>query len=73
MMSPLHALWRKPYPARGSGPPIDDGHYTTVSGTVTFDTRNDRLDPTAGWLLRGRFAHSHSDDVKPEPGVPSSV
>jgi len=35
-------------------PPIDDGHYTTLAGTVTFDTRNDRLDPTAGWFLRDR-------------------
>ena len=54
-------------------PPIDDGHYTTLRASVTFDTRNDRLDPTAGWFLRARFEHSGSDDVKPETGVPSAV
>lgn len=54
-------------------PPIDDGHYTTFSSTVTFDTRNDRLDPTAGWLVRARFENSGSKDVKPETGVPSAV
>jgi hypothetical protein len=54
-------------------PPIDDGHYTTLRGTVTFDTRNDRLDPTAGWFLRARVEHSSAGDVKPETGVPSAV
>jgi hypothetical protein len=54
-------------------PPIDDGHYTTLSGAITFDTRNDQLDPTAGWFLRARFEHSHSKDVTPEPGVPAAV
>jgi len=48
-------------------PPIDDGHYTTLTGTVTFDTRNDRLDPTAGWFLRARFENSRSKDVTPRP------
>jgi len=54
-------------------PPIDDGHYTTLRGTVTFDTRNERLDPTAGWFLRARIEHSSSGDVKPATGVPSAV
>src|SRR5204862_339596 len=36
--------------------PIDGGHYTTLAGTLTFDTRNDRLDPTAGWFLRAPLA-----------------
>src|SRR5713101_5311652 len=54
-------------------PPIDDGHYTTLAGTVTFDTRNDRLDPTAGWLLRARFENSRSKDVTPQTGVPAAV
>ena len=54
-------------------PPVDDGHYTTLSGTVTFDTRNDRLDPTAGWLLRARYENSHSKDVSPQTGIPSAV
>ena len=54
-------------------PPIDDGHYTTLAGTVTFDTRNDRLDPTAGWFLRARFENSRSEDVTPQTGVPAAV
>lgn len=54
-------------------PPIDDGHYTTFSSAVTFDTRNDRLDPTAGWFVRARFENSGSEDVKPATGVPSAV
>src|SRR5947199_19897 len=53
--------------------PIDDGHYTTLAGTLTFDTRNDRLEPTAGWFLRARFENSRSEDVIPQTGVPASV
>src|SRR3989442_2336239 len=48
-------------------------HYTTLAGTVTFDTRNDRLDPTAGWFLRARFENSRSEDVTPQTGVPAAV
>ena len=54
-------------------PPIDDGHYTALSGSVSFDTRNDRADPTAGWWLRARVEHAHSKDVTPQSGIPSSV
>src|SRR5256885_1806424 len=54
-------------------PPIDDGHYTTLAGTLTFDTRNDRRDPTAGWWLRARFENSRSKDVTPQTGVPTAV
>jgi hypothetical protein len=54
-------------------PPIDDGHYTSLGATATFDTRNDRSDPTAGWLLRARLEHAHSRDVTPATGVPSAV
>ena len=54
-------------------PPIDDGHYTTLAGTLTFDTRNDRRDPTAGWFLRARFENSRSKDVTPQTGVPTAV
>jgi hypothetical protein len=54
-------------------PPIDDGHYTTLTGSVTFDTRNDRLDPTAGWFLRARYENSRSEDVTPQSGVPAAV
>ncbi len=54
-------------------PPIDEGHYTTLAGSVTLDTRNDPDDPTAGWLLRASVDHSKSADVTPQGGVPSSV
>jgi len=54
-------------------PPIDDGHYTTIGGTVTFDSRNDRRDPTAGWLLRARFENSRSSDVVPQSAIPTTV
>ena len=46
-------------------PLIDDGHYTTLGAQVDYDTRNERYLPSSGWLLRGRFEHSGSDDVAP--------
>jgi len=49
-----------------ANPPIDDGHYTTLGGVVTFDTRNDRDQPTAGWLLQAALDNSWSDDVSPQ-------
>jgi hypothetical protein len=47
-------------------PPIDQGHYTTLGGTITLDTRNDREQPTAGWLVRLDVKGSWSDDVSPQ-------
>ena len=46
-------------------PLIDDGHYFNTGVQVDLDTRNDRDRPTAGWLFRGRFDHSTSDDIAP--------
>jgi len=46
-------------------PLIDDGHYTTFGAQVDYDTRNERYQPSSGWLLRGQFEHSGSDDVAP--------
>jgi hypothetical protein len=54
-------------------PPIDEGHYTTLTATATIDTRNDLDDPTTGWLLRGTLEHSRSKDVAPQPGVPAAT
>src|SRR5207253_1011229 len=65
-------LFRHDQPWRPN-PPIDEGHYTTLSGTVTLDTRNDRTDPTAGWLLSARLESSRSKDVSPQTGVPTTV
>ncbi|HUL02562.1 MAG TPA: BamA/TamA family outer membrane protein [Gemmatimonadales bacterium] len=56
---------------RANGP-IDAGHYTTLGGTVTVDTRNDAEQPTAGWLIEGRIAASWAPDVEPQP-LPASV
>jgi hypothetical protein len=46
-------------------PLIDDGHYFTTAVQVDFDTRNERDRPSTGWLFRGRFEHSTSDDIAP--------
>ncbi len=46
-------------------PLIDDGHFWTTGLEVEFDTRNDRDQPTSGWIIRGRFEHSTSDDIAP--------
>ena len=46
-------------------PLIDDGHYFNTGLQVDLDTRNDRDRPTSGWLIRGRFEHSTSDDIAP--------
>lgn len=54
-------------------PPIDEGHYTTFGGDVTFDTRNDRSQPTAGWYARAQLENGRSSDVRPQTGVPSAV
>jgi len=59
------ATWR-------ANPPIDGGHYTTLTGRVTFDTRNDPDQPTAGWFLSARVDNSWSPDVSPEL-LPASV
>jgi hypothetical protein len=46
-------------------PPIDGGHYTTLAAVATLDTRNDRDQPTAGWLVRAEVDNSRSGDVSP--------
>ena len=44
-------------------PLVDDGHYTTWRVGLDFDTRNDQESPTSGWLARGFFERSWSDDA----------
>jgi len=56
---------------RNNGP-IDVGHYTTLGGSLTVDTRNDADHPTAGWLIEARVAGSWAPDVEPQP-LPASV
>lgn len=47
-------------------PPMDAGHYTTLTTSVTFDTRNDREQPTAGWLLDAQLDNGWAPDVSPQ-------
>ena len=54
-------------------PPIDEGHYTIFTGSVTYDTRNDPLDPTIGWLINATFENARSTNVVPQTGIPTSV
>lgn len=54
-------------------PPVDEGHWLTVTGSVNYDTRNDRWDPTSGWLLRTSIERGGSGDVQPVAGIPPEV
>ncbi|HXF96448.1 MAG TPA: hypothetical protein VNI61_10145 [Gemmatimonadales bacterium] len=65
-------VFRTSHPWRPN-PPVDEGHYLTIAGTVTLDTRNDRDNPTAGWYLRAQVEHARSRDVVPQPGLPAAV
>jgi hypothetical protein len=65
-------LFRNDHVWRGN-PPIDDGHYVTVTGSASLDTRNDTRDPSSGWFLRGWFETSRSRDVTPQTTVPADV
>jgi hypothetical protein len=62
-------IFRNDQPWR-SNPPIDDGHYVTLVGSATLDTRSDPRDPSSGWYLRGWLETSRSRDVTPQPDVP---
>jgi hypothetical protein len=46
-------------------PLIDDGHYFTTALQVDFDTRNERDEPSTGWMFSGRYEHLTSDDIAP--------
>lgn len=64
-------LFRNDQPWRAN-PAIDDGHYTTVGGTLTLDTRNDHEDPTAGWWVQAAVDRTSSRDAIPQ-NLPTSV
>ena len=53
-------------------PPIDEGHYYTITPGITIDSRNDRDHPTSGWYLRGTLDFTQSNDATPQP-LPLSV
>ncbi len=46
-------------------PLIDDGHYTTVGGSLEYDSRNARNGASSGWWLRGGVEHTASNDAAP--------
>ena len=46
-------------------PLADDGHYFSWRVGLDFDTRNDAESPASGWLVRGWWEKSHSDDAAP--------
>jgi hypothetical protein len=54
-------------------PPIDDGSYTTLTTSLALDSRNDRVNPSAGWFVRGTIDFAASDDAQPAAGFPASI
>jgi hypothetical protein len=49
-------LWR-------DNPGITDGHYSVLTGSVRFDTRNDRSTPSAGLFLTGEWELGHGTEI----------
>ena len=54
-------------------PPIDNGHYTTFTPSITLDSRNDRDNLTSGWYLRGWLDISRSNNARGASGVPAAL
>lgn len=46
-------------------PLIDDGHYQTAKVWLDYDTRNDPIRPSAGWLIHADVEQSRSTDASP--------
>ncbi|HEV8149875.1 MAG TPA: hypothetical protein VGP61_06780, partial [Gemmatimonadales bacterium] len=46
-------------------PLVDDGHYVSWRLGADFDTRNDPEAASSGWLVRGWWERSRSDDAAP--------
>jgi hypothetical protein len=53
-------------------PLADDGHYVSLRVGLDFDTRNEPESPASGWLVRGFWERSRSDDAAPL-SLPSEV
>lgn len=53
-------------------PLVDDGTYRTARLGISLDSRNDRADPTSGWLVRGEWEYGVSRDFAPV-ALPRSV
>ena len=52
-------------------PAVTDGQYNVLTGSVRFDSRNDRSAPTAGLFLTGEWELGHGTDIDPcsAPGI----
>jgi hypothetical protein len=48
-----------------ANPAITDGHYNVLTGSVRYDTRNDRSTPTAGLFLTGEWELGHGTEIAP--------
>jgi transcriptional regulator with AAA-type ATPase domain len=48
-----NARWRP-------NPFVDEGVFHVFTASGTFDTRNDQLEPSGGWYLRGSYEHGSS-------------
>ncbi len=49
-----------------TNPAIDDGTFTTVVGSIQYDSRPYRNSPSSGWFLRGEWERGISNDVVPQ-------
>ena len=46
-------------------PAITDGHYNVLTGSIRYDTRNDKSTPTAGLFLTGEWELGHGTEINP--------
>lgn len=53
-------------------PVVDDGTYRTARLAVGLDTRNNRVEPSSGWLVKADWQYGVSTDFAPA-GIPRSV
>ena len=49
-------------------PAVTDGKYRSVIASFRLDTRNDRVEPSGGWLVTGEYELAHGGDVTGDLG-----
>ena len=47
-------------------PAIDEGTFTTIVGSIQYDSRPYRDSPSSGWFIRAEWERGISDDVVPQ-------
>jgi len=47
-------------------PTIDEGTFTTVVGSIQYDSRPYRNSPSSGWFIRGEWERGISEDIVPQ-------